>query len=243
MKVTLVRADSHSREELDFEYQSNDSADGKRPMVLDILLQAETEAMPDLAYRYGCRNALCGVCTVDVNGTSRLACRTKAREGDRISAVSGLPVLRDLVVRRDAINRQLLGRIPAPGSAVQAEMGADDEAYLSLNRCIECYACLDDCPLHAKNDLAAGEFHSGNPFSFLKLQKVIVDGAASEPDRTAVQSTAMELGLKTCANCKGCRCGVGIDLKAEVIQPLLQANALIVKGSHWDPDSKPQRRR
>jgi succinate dehydrogenase/fumarate reductase-like Fe-S protein len=127
LKITLVCGNGVASEEVEFEYQSKAETAGKRPMVLDALLQAETEAMPELAYRYGCRNGLCGVCTVDVNGTSRLACRTKLREGDRIGAVLGLPVLHDLVVRRDGINRQLLGRIPVTGSDTQEAKGAEND--------------------------------------------------------------------------------------------------------------------
>ena len=32
---------------------------------------------------------------------------------------------------------------------------------------------------------------------------------------------AKDLGLDSCLGCPGCKCGVGIDLKKEVIQPLL----------------------
>ena len=179
--------------------------------------------MPDLAYRYGCRNGLCGVCTVNVNGKSRLACRTKVREGDTISAMSSLPVLRDMVVKRDAINRQLVGRVPSVSSSQSTE---NDDAYLSLNRCIECYACVEGCPMHEENDLAASEYTRGNPFSLLKLQQVRVNTAASDEDKHTANQYALELGLETCISCKGCSCGVGIDLVGDVIRPLLDANDL-----------------
>jgi succinate dehydrogenase/fumarate reductase iron-sulfur protein len=222
MKVSLVRDDGCSREELEFEFQSLNPESRERPMVLDVLLQAETTEMPDLAYRYGCRNGLCGVCTVDVNGTARLACRTKVRAGDRISAMSGLPVLRDLVVRRDSVNRQLIGYVPAQGE--QQETGADNEAYIGLNRCIECYACLSGCPLHEKNDTSAVTYEHGNPYAFLKLQRVIEDEGTSDFASDKAGRRAVELGLATCLECKGCSCGVGIDLMKDVIRPLLAGN-------------------
>ena len=42
-------------------------------MALDALLQARATQIPDLSYRYGCRNRTCGICTVDVNGRPRIA--------------------------------------------------------------------------------------------------------------------------------------------------------------------------
>lgn len=230
MKFTIVRAGKYGEEELPFDYKLPDAGQKQRPMVLDLLLQAATTSMPDLAYRYGCRNRMCGVCTVDVNGIPRIACRTKVREGDRISALSTLPVLRDLVVKRDAIGRQLKGRLSATSGdagTTPGGLGDSNDQYLSLNRCIECYACLDGCPLHAKNEAAADVYPNGNPFSLLKLQTVMVDPGASHQDRARAMASAMELGLETCLGCKGCSCGVGIDLMKEVIRPLLESADLI----------------
>ena len=39
----------------------------EKPMILDVLLQAQATKMPDLAFRYGCRARNCRVCTVDIN--------------------------------------------------------------------------------------------------------------------------------------------------------------------------------
>ena len=34
---------------------------------------------------------------------------------------------------------------------------------------------------------------------------------------------AEDLGLDACRDCKGCKCGVGIDLMGKVVRPLLEA--------------------
>ena len=60
-------------------------------MVLDVLLQAQEEKVDDLSFRYGCRARNCGICTVDINGKPRLACRARAR-GDTISPPGTLPL-------------------------------------------------------------------------------------------------------------------------------------------------------
>ena len=123
----------------------------ERPMVLDVLLQAQEKKIDDLSFRYGCRARNCGVCTVDINGKPRLACRARVKDDDLISPISTLPVIRDLIVKRDGIPRQMVGynKIPFKNNLnVEAE-----KSYHNLTACIECYACLDGCPLHKKNNL------------------------------------------------------------------------------------------
>ena len=66
----------------------------ERPMVLDVLLQAQEEKIDDLSFRYGCRARNCGVCTVDINGKPRLACRARVKADDLISPLSTLPVIK-----------------------------------------------------------------------------------------------------------------------------------------------------
>lgn len=220
MKYTIIRQKNGCKEEQEFDYKP--AFKKQRPVALDVLLQARITDMPDLAYRYGCRNGQCGVCTIEVNGKPKLACNCKVREGDRLSAVSTLPVLSDLVVNREKINEQLRGRIPV----VQHQAGlasADHSDYHSLNRCIDCYACLNKCPLHEKNNLEACEYRYGNPYAFLKLQRVLVNPMATAANHQAAITAAKELGISECLECAGCSCGVGIDLKKEVIKPLLAA--------------------
>ncbi len=235
MKVEIVTHRDGEATVVDYDYQPR--VEGERPMVLDVLLQAQATEMPDLAFRYGCRARNCGVCTVDINDKPRIACRARAREGDRISPVATLPVLSDLVVRRDGIARQMRGRLSggAQGNDLNVEA---PEAYHDLTACIECYACLDNCPMHARNfagglpaDMPEGHelpdpgegYRWGNPFSLLKLQRIRIDPMTTDAGREAALDHAMDLGLDACVGCPGCKCGVGIDLKGQVVGELLAA--------------------
>lgn len=219
------------------EYEYKPRREGERPMALDVLLQAQATSIPDLAFRYGCRARNCGVCTVDVNGKPRIACRTRVRAGDRIAPIATLPVLSDLVVRRDGIARQMRGRLSAGAGGNDLNVEAPN-VYHDLTACIECYACLDGCPMHARNfggglpaelpdgavvpDPADG-YRWGNPFSLLKLQRLRVDPLTTEAGREEALGHAIELGLDACIDCPGCKCGVGIDLKGQVVAELLSA--------------------
>ena len=216
-----------------YTYKKRDEKE--KPMALDVLIQAQSTVLPDLAYRYGCRARNCGVCTIDKNDRPIIACRAKVKDGDKLSAVATLPVLSDLVVRRDGIARQMRG-LKASGQGNDLNVEAP-EVYHELTSCIECYACLDKCPMHARNfdgttcqvqwqsilpDPSIGYKH-GNPFSLLKLERLRQDPISSEQGKEMALNKAIDLGLDACIDCPGCKCGVGIDLKNKVIKPLLDA--------------------
>ncbi len=225
MKVDIVLNRDGEESVLNYDYQRRHP--DEKPMVLDLLLQAQATSVPDLAFRYGCRARNCGVCTVDINGRPRLACRARVREGDRLSPVATLPVLADLVVRRDGVARQMRGRLTDGLHGNDLNLEAPDD-YHALTACIECYACLDNCPMHARNfadgnpDPADG-YRWGNPFSLLKLQMIHLDPVAAEFEREKALDNAVDLGLDTCRDCPGCKCGIGIDLKRKVVKTLLNA--------------------
>ena len=198
----------------------------ERPMALDVLLQAQEEKYDDLAFRYGCRARNCGVCTIDINDKPKLACRARVKEGDILSAMATLPVIKDLVVKRDAITRQMKGYNNIPHTN---DLNKDaDKTYHNLTACIECYACLDGCPVHAKNNIVDIQnnvaYKYGNPYSFLKIQRLLIDPLTPESEKDRLIDKAKSLGLdiyrREYKNLK-IKCGVGINLKGEVIKPLL----------------------
>lgn len=234
MKVEIVTRRNGEEAVVEFDYALRH--ENEKPMALDVLLQAQATTMPDLAYRYGCRARNCGVCTIDINGKPRVACRAIARDGDRFSAMATLPALSDLVVRRDGIARQMRGRLATAGQGNDLNVEAPDD-YHALTACIECYACLDKCPMHARNfngglpgDMADGTapdpadgYRWGNPFSLLKLQRTRIDPLTSEAGKQAALDHAIDLGLDACVGCKGCKCGVGIDLMGKVVRDMVEA--------------------
>ena len=232
MKVELAIIRGGEKRLVPFEYAPRE--EGERPMALDVLLQAQATDIPDLSFRYGCRNRTCGLCTVDINGRPRLGCRARVREGDQLSAPSTLPVVRDMVSKRDGIARQLRGRVPSTLRGNDLDVEAPED-YHALTACIECYACLDKCPMHARNFDQGIErrdenkaYTSGNPFSLLKLQRIRLDPVATREDANKALNAAIELGIDACYDCPGCKCGVGIDLKRKVVKPLVDASKALL---------------
>ena len=232
LKVSISTIRDGKLKEISFDYKKRE--DSEKPMALDVLIQAQSSSIPDLAFRYGCRARNCGVCTIDINDKPRIACRARVRDGDKLSPIATLPVLADFVVKRDGISRQLRD-IKLSGQANELNIEAPEE-YHELTACIECYACLDKCPMHSLNfkkssatnnineytkTSFSGGYEYGNPFSLLKLQRIILDPLKTEVDNQAALDKAIDLGLENCIKCPGCKCGVGIDLKGKVIKPLL----------------------
>ena len=228
LEVTIIAHKEGQDLPTKFKYKKRNEKE--KPMALDVLLQAQENQLPDLAFRYGCRARNCGVCTIDINGKPRIACRAVVRDGDELKAMSTLPVITDLIVRRDQISRQLKGKIYAGGRKNDLNVEASED-YHELTSCIECYACLDNCPMHEKNFSETKNerdyFQWGNPFSLLKLQTIATDPISTVARKEAAVTEALNLGLETCVSCPGCKCGVGIDLKGKVIKPLLKTSKLV----------------
>ena len=231
IKVSIVTVRDGNSETINYDYKMK--SDDEKPMALDVLVQAQETSVPDLAFRYGCRARNCGVCTIDINDKPRIACRSRVRDGDKLSSLATLPVLSDLVVRRDGISRQMRA-IDNVNMGNELNVEAPD-TYHDLTACIECYACLDKCPMHARNfsekipgastglpDPSEGYQH-GNPFTLLKIQRIRIDPLTTESGSEKALDYAIEMGLDACLDCPGCKCGVGIDLKGKVIKPLLES--------------------
>ncbi|TAL93731.1 MAG: succinate dehydrogenase iron-sulfur subunit, partial [Rhodanobacter sp.] len=71
------------------------------PMVLDALLKIKNEVDPTLTLRRSCREAICGSCAMNIDGTNTLACTCaidSVKSGDvKIYPLPHMPVVKDLV--------------------------------------------------------------------------------------------------------------------------------------------------
>ncbi|HEX2239405.1 MAG TPA: 2Fe-2S iron-sulfur cluster-binding protein, partial [Gammaproteobacteria bacterium] len=70
------------------------------PMVLDALFKIKNEIDPTLTFRRSCREAICGSCSMNINGGNTLACTKKMEDlsGDvKIYPLPHMDVIKDLV--------------------------------------------------------------------------------------------------------------------------------------------------
>jgi succinate dehydrogenase (ubiquinone) iron-sulfur subunit len=69
------------------------------PMVLDALIKIKNDIDPTLTFRRSCREGICGSCSMNINGSSTLACLCKIDEPGTDTKIYPLPhmyVLKDL---------------------------------------------------------------------------------------------------------------------------------------------------
>ena len=126
--------------------------------VLDGLLNVRDEQDGTLSMRCSCRSAICGSCSMKINGKSRLACKTmvaqlKEEEGEVITVepMGNQPVIKDLVVNMDmfwdkinAVEPYLRPEGPVPEKEYKASNESMMELAVAMN-CIMCGACVSDC--------------------------------------------------------------------------------------------------
>ncbi|CAL7947137.1 unnamed protein product [Xylocopa violacea] len=127
-------------------------------MVLDVLMLIKREHDPTLSYRRSCREGICGVCAMNINGVNTLACLTKAKESPKPIVVYPLPhsyVIRDLITDMEQFLKQYQSVDPflkRPGEENfvglrQILQSPKDRKKLNgLYECVLCGCCTYSCP-------------------------------------------------------------------------------------------------
>jgi succinate dehydrogenase / fumarate reductase iron-sulfur subunit/fumarate reductase iron-sulfur subunit len=122
-------------------------------VVLDLLVAIQRELDPSIGFRYSCRVALCGTCSVRVDGLPVLACQAIVPHGVRrlrIEPLAGLPVVRDLIVDMRPFLDRWAAVEPFSGAgsdafAIVSPESAERRAIDSTLDCISCGACFSAC--------------------------------------------------------------------------------------------------
>src|SRR6185312_10781404 len=85
--------------------------------VLDALFAIQQQHDPALAFRCSCRVGMCGTCGIQINGVSRLACKTRLAslpgKSVLLSPLPNLKGIRDLAVSLETFFEQWLKVLPA----------------------------------------------------------------------------------------------------------------------------------
>jgi succinate dehydrogenase/fumarate reductase iron-sulfur protein len=152
VRVTVGRSDPTARTEFAV-------ARVEPMMVLDALLAIQREHDPALGFRYSCRVGMCGTCTLRLDGRAVLACQTPIapdRAAIRLDPLSGLPVVRDLIVDMrpffDEWARVTPYLVPRPEMSEPAVIPPDAPEREIIDPaldCITCGACYAGCGIAA----------------------------------------------------------------------------------------------
>lgn len=185
--------------------------------MMDVLNeQLITEGKEPVAFDHDCREGICGMCSMYINGRAHgpmkgtTTCQLHMRhfkDGDTITIepwrASSFPVVKDLVVDRTAFDKiiQAGGYISvntgnAPdGNAIPIPKAQADEAFNSA-ACIGCGACVAAC----KN--ASASLFTSAKISQLAL---LPQGEVERKERVLnMVDTMEELGFGACTNTQAC---------------------------------------
>ncbi|QQO56249.1 MAG: 4Fe-4S dicluster domain-containing protein [Thiohalocapsa sp. PB-PSB1] len=182
--------------------------------ILAALHAIKDEQDSSLTFRAFCRSAICGSCTVRVNGRSVLACSTQLlpilkdfRKGSvTIEPMANLPVLRDLVVDIDPILEKLSKMHPylvenperVPEALERESLMSQEELneFDYMTDCILCGACYSACSSVKADGTYAG------PLTIAKAYRFSVD--VRDDFRGTRNQAAVDQGLWSCVQCRKC---------------------------------------
>lgn len=175
--------------------------------VLDVLALIQTAYDPTLAFRWECEAAICGTCTVNVNGKPVLACEAVVDPEKPliISPIGNFAVQKDMVVElQSGLARLALAKpyLAFNGKTIATQEAAD--ASRKLRTCIECWACVSVCPVARDYPQEAAD-----PLGMVKLARYHLDPR----DELQRPSLATENGLARYA-CETCQLCVDVCPKA-----------------------------
>ena len=181
--------------------------------VLDALIKIREEVDGSLSLRCSCRSAICGSCTMRVDGHATLACKTKASEAknsDNVIIVEPpglMPVIKDLVVNFDpfwdkieAVEPYLQPQGPEP----EAEYIVSNESMMHLSEvtaCIMCGACVSDCTVLEVDPTFLGPAALAKAYRFTADPR---DGDVDSVPWERLRQLSEPTGIWDCTRCFEC---------------------------------------
>jgi succinate dehydrogenase / fumarate reductase iron-sulfur subunit len=139
-------------------------AAGKKS-VLEALMEIRNNQDCTLAFRYSCREAICGACAMVINGKFDLACRTMVEALNTsviiVEPLPNLEIQKDLLVDMspfwEAVSRigpyLFSGDQPEGGYRIEDKVMERIEQYTN---CILCACCYSVCPVVARDERYVG---------------------------------------------------------------------------------------
>jgi fumarate reductase iron-sulfur subunit len=127
--------------------------------VLDALLYIQQQLDPTLAFRWSCRMAICGSCSVMVNGMPKLGCKTFLRDYSAeltIEPLAHFATEKDLVPDITVFLQHLQAVKPYLINEQQSEQPHIQTPrqlakYRNFANCINCGLCYSACPQFGLN--------------------------------------------------------------------------------------------
>jgi succinate dehydrogenase / fumarate reductase iron-sulfur subunit len=192
--------------------------------VLDALENVKAEKDGSVSFRRSCRSAICGSCSMNINGTTGLACKTPVQDvlrSDNSVAVDPMPnfqPMKDLVVHMDPFWDKYSRLKPYLQPADKDEdhqterrvSPEDMHKLVAVANCVMCATCYALCPVVSVDPAFAG------PAAIAYAYRFIEDVRDSKRKERAAQISDDYLWL--CAHCYACSyCPKHVDPQDDII--------------------------
>lgn len=189
--------------------------------VLDVLLAIQHERDASIAFRFSCRVAMCGSCTLRVDGRSVLACQSVLPSDAKdlhIAPLAGFPVIRDLVVDTSPFWEQWARITPnfEPSTSLNepARIKPDSQERQAINPaldCIQCGACFSSCGTAGADRTFLGP-------AALNRAMVLISDSRDAGDAHRLDVVTRRDGVDGCHYMYGCTkdCPKGLDPAAAI---------------------------
>ena len=178
--------------------------------VLDALETAKAEVDGSISFRRSCRSAICGSCSMNINGVTGLACKTPCntvmdKEGTiKIDPMPNFQPMRDLVVHMDPfwdkytrLKPYLQPKDRDEDHKTERRVSPEDmKKLVDVANCVMCATCYALCPVVSVDPSFAG------PAAIAYAYRFIEDVRDSKREERLAQINEDYLWL--CAHCYAC---------------------------------------
>ncbi len=181
--------------------------------LLEALQFIKTQKDPTLTFNSGCRSEVCGSCAMRVNDREVLACGYRLQEGDVVTPLEKMDIIKDLVVDHTKA-QETLRRVKgwfAQKSSIMIQEKEEVKRIEKQTDCILCSSCFSSCPVLEVDENFLGPFALTRAYRYTNDSRN--DGGKEIVD--AVQ----EKGVWDCTLCGECTavCPQGIDPKNDIM--------------------------
>jgi succinate dehydrogenase / fumarate reductase iron-sulfur subunit len=201
--------------------------------VLDALEHAKAEVDGTISFRRSCRSAICGSCSMNINGVTGLACKTPLHtvlrddNSVKIDPMPNFEPMKDMVVHMDPFwdkySRLKPYLVPADKDEDherERRVSPEDmKKLVAVANCVMCATCYALCPVVSVDPSFAG------PAAIAYAYRFIEDTRDSQQKERVAQISDDYLWL--CAHCYACSyCPKHVDPQDRIIDTKRRSIAL-----------------
>jgi succinate dehydrogenase/fumarate reductase iron-sulfur protein len=205
MKIKFLIYRFNSLKKSKLKYDSFEVPYNKGMTVLDVITYIYKHLDPTLAFRYECRQGICGTCGVMLNKKPVLSCSTQINAKIKIQMIEPLanfPVEKDLIVNLEQVLKRYMKIKPYLDKIhkviITKKKSNESKAF---RKCIECGCCIAGVPKLTKTPKGCMD-----PMALVKIARYVTDprdglDRKSIAKKAGVDNYSEELGKKLTLVC------------------------------------------